>query len=188
MRSFESTLVSRLVRRYVAATVHALIRTRPRRRTSRGQTLVEFALVLPLVLLLMVMIAEFGWFVALSSASGSAAREGGRYASSVGTISGTSRYVHCSGIRGAARNSTDMVTTLTDAQIEIRYYQSGTTTPTTGSCAPLGSGPIASEVARFDQVEITVRVPYQAMTPIGAVFLGTRDLVSTDIRTIAKAP
>jgi hypothetical protein len=155
-----------------------------------GQAVVEFALALPIVLLIMVMIAEFGWFVAQSSASISAAREAGRYASSVGAGGGTFRYLHCDGIRAAARNATDMVTTLSADRIQIRYVtDAGADTTTACNNAESGSsGPVDSQIARFERVEITVRVPYQAMTPLGSLFLGTRDITSVDRRTIAKRP
>lgn len=158
-------------------------------RSRRGQTIVEFALTLPIILLVMVMIAEFGWFVAQSSASISAAREAGRYASSVGAGGGTFRYLHCDGIRERARNATDMVTTLTADRIEIRYINDAG--GVIGACdsAEVGSaGPADSAIPRFARAEITVRVPYQAMTPLGSIFLGSRDITTIDRRTIAKRP
>lgn len=157
---------------------------------SRGQSIVEFALTLPIILIIMVMICEFGWFVAQSSASISAAREAGRYASSVGAAGGTLRYLYCDGIRAAARNATSMVTTLTADRIEIRYVDNAGN-ETTAACNNLESGstgPIDSEIERFEQAEITVEVPYTAMTPLGALFLGSRDIVTIDRRTIAKRP
>ena len=48
-------------------------------RRSRGQGLVEFALVLPLLLLIMVAIVEFGYILTVYSGLFNAAREGARY-------------------------------------------------------------------------------------------------------------
>jgi TadE-like protein len=153
--------------------------------------MVEFAMVLPIVVLLLLMIAEFGWFVAQSAASGSAAREAGRYASSVGEASpGVYRYMHCDGIRAAARGETSMVTTLPASRIQIRYLTNagGTTTASCNSAESGSTGPVDSQIERFERVEITVSVPYDPITPLGPLFLPTDDLVSTDVRTIAKRP
>lgn len=140
-------------------------------------------MVLPVVILVMVMIAEFGWFVAQSSAVIHASREGGRYASAVEVVSGTPRYLNCSGIREAARKSAQVVTTLPDDRITIQYLRNGSAY---GSCTT--SGPAANTVCRFDQVQVTVQYPYQAMTPLGSMFLGNRTLQSVDRRTITKDP
>jgi Flp pilus assembly protein TadG len=159
----------------------------PRRsRGARGQALVEFALVVPIVLVLIIGIAEFGWFMANSSALVSASREAARYASSVGDDGGTPRYIDCAGIRGAARDATSAVFTLTDDQIRVTY-DDGAGGTSTSACAPLGTGPVAAEIDRFDRVVVEVRVSYSAMTPLGQVFLGARELVSVDRRSIGKA-
>ena len=51
-----------------------------RRRRSRGQSLVEFSLVIPLFLTLLVGVVDMGRVVWATSALGAAAREGARYA------------------------------------------------------------------------------------------------------------
>lgn len=51
------------------------------RRKQRGQELVEFALILPLLLLLMVGIFEFGYVVFAYNTLSNAVREGARYGS-----------------------------------------------------------------------------------------------------------
>jgi len=49
------------------------------RRKERGQELVEFALILPLLLLLLVGIFEFGYVVFVQNSLSNAVREGARY-------------------------------------------------------------------------------------------------------------
>lgn len=49
------------------------------RRKERGQELVEFALILPLLLLLLVGIFEFGYVVFVQNTLSNAVREGARY-------------------------------------------------------------------------------------------------------------
>ncbi|CZR10361.1 TadE/TadG family type IV pilus assembly protein [Trichococcus ilyis] len=48
--------------------------------SQRGQALVEFALVLPMLLLLVLGVLEFGWILKAEIAVSAAAREGARYA------------------------------------------------------------------------------------------------------------
>lgn len=48
--------------------------------SQRGQSLVEFALVLPMLLLLVLGVLEFGWILKAEIAVSAAAREGARYA------------------------------------------------------------------------------------------------------------
>ena len=51
-----------------------------KRRRERGQSLVEFALVLPILLMLLCGIIDFGWVYYNQIALSNAAREGARYA------------------------------------------------------------------------------------------------------------
>jgi Flp pilus assembly protein TadG len=147
-------------------------------RAERGQALLEFAIALPVIILVMVMIAEFGWFVAQSSAVIHASREGARYGSAVDPA--TKPYLDCPGMRQAARKSAQIVTDLPDSRITIRYLRNGASYST---CTPADS-----TVCRYDQIEVTVQYPYQAMTPLGSMFLGNRTLQSVDRRTITKDP
>jgi hypothetical protein len=68
------------------------------RKKSRGQGLVEFALIVPILLLLIFGIIDFGWIMFNYSQIYNGLREATRYGSVVG-FSGTSQIVDCSGIR-----------------------------------------------------------------------------------------
>src|SRR5688572_10189771 len=73
-----------------------------RHASSRGQSLVEFALVLPLCLLLLMAVVDFGRMMAMNAAAATASREGARYGVAHGE-SGSPQYVDCAGIRQAVR-------------------------------------------------------------------------------------
>jgi hypothetical protein len=71
-------------------------------RSWRAQGMVEFALALPIFLLVVIGIMEFGRLMLIYSSVFSASREAARYGASVGLESGVSRYQDCVGIRDAA--------------------------------------------------------------------------------------
>ncbi len=75
-----------------------------RRRSQKSQSLVEFALALPVFLLVVFGIIEFARLIAVYSAVYSASREAARYGASVGNnAAGIPRYRDCTGMREAAR-------------------------------------------------------------------------------------
>ena len=94
---------------------------------QKGQGLVEFALVLPLLLLLISGIVEFGRMFAIYNGVSNASREAVRWGSVVGDSDpdqdGTQYYfLNCSGIRAAARRSA-ILTVLADNDIVIAYEE-----------------------------------------------------------------
>jgi hypothetical protein len=124
---------------------------------SRGQGLVEFALVLPIMLFLFMMLFDFGRAVYAYSTVADAARQGVRYAivnQSTATIQDKSA--------GAAT-----ALGIAPASVQVAFHPAGTTV---GTCSPLDLGCVAE-----------VRVPYRwtAITPIIADVIGQVDMSST---------
>jgi hypothetical protein len=73
-------------------------------RGRRGQSLVEFALILPALLLVVVSIIDFGRLMFTISSVASASRDAARYSASVGTDAfGIAHYQDCIGIRETVR-------------------------------------------------------------------------------------
>ena len=71
---------------------------------ERGQALVEFALILPIVLFLIFAILDFGRLLLAYTSASNSLREAARYATTVGQV-GTRRYLDCAGgIDSTARN------------------------------------------------------------------------------------
>ena len=162
--------------------------TRRDQRFERGQTLVEVGLILPIFLITLLAIVEFGWWAAVASATGSASREAARYGSTVGTVGAPAveRYRDCAGIRNAARNTTAALIDLPDADIDITY-DNGSGTAVAVPCMSAGSRPTADQLDRWDRVVVEVHLTYDPLVPIFDALIGTRELVSIDRRSIVKA-
>lgn len=78
-------------------------RTSKRNKLRRGQGLVEFALVIPILLLMIMGIVDFGWMVFNYAQLYNSMREGLRYGTVPGT-GGTAQYYDCAGIKSTITN------------------------------------------------------------------------------------
>ena len=77
-----------------------------RKGHNRGQGMVEFALVFPLLLLLLFGIFELGRIMFTYSATMAASREAARYGAAILDVGGgIPQYEDCAGIRAAAKRS-----------------------------------------------------------------------------------
>ena len=95
------------------------------KKEQAGQGLVEFALILPLMLLLMWGIIEFGRLLVVYTEVSNAAREAVRYGVAHGTdIASDPRYLDCEGIRDAGKAVT-AITLLEDDNFAIAYDRGG---------------------------------------------------------------
>jgi len=132
------------------------------RRDRRGATAVEFAIIVPVFLLLLAGIIEFGQAFRAQHALLNAARRGGRAASLAGSTNAT--------VMTTVRN--DLVSSLgvqsTDVTVTIKLNNSST-----ASLANAITG---------DVVEITVTLPY---TKAGVNFYSNR-FSSTTLRAVAS--
>jgi Flp pilus assembly protein TadG len=146
-----------------------------------GQGLVEFALVMPVFLLLVLGIVEFGRLMTAYSSVSTASRDAARYAVSVGdTRSGTPHYQDCLGIREAAQK----VAVFSDPFIVITYDTDGP-----GGAAPveycqLGKTVDPVEVPLGTQISVTVTDVYEPLVPI--VKLPTIPIASETARTVLR--
>ena len=137
-------------------------------RRSRGQALVEFALVLPLLLLFIFGVIDAGRLIFTYNTVANAARNGARVAivnqSTAGTntcdtTSATAWPVGCAVVSGLALN-------LDPTAVDVTYRN-----PTdTGACT-------AMEIGCLAVVEVTGH--FQPLTPIIGQFLGAMDVSST---------
>jgi Flp pilus assembly protein TadG len=146
---------------------------------ERGATLVEFALIAPLLLMLVFGIIEFGRWIAVVEGANTASREGARFGS---TATG---YDDCAGITAAAITLSGVANVRDDpTEISIRYYHLGDdpSDPTNAytTCA-------ASDFTDFvttDFIEVEVTKAFQTGIPIISNVLGPRTVKSIDRRTI----
>ncbi len=146
-----------------------------------GQGLVEFALILPMFLLLVLGIVEFGRLMIAFSSVSTASRDAVRYAVSVGeNPTGIPHYQDCLGIRAAAQK----VAIFVDLSIVITHDSDGP-----GGAAPVeycqvGKDVDAIEVSLGTQISVTLTDVYTPLVPI--VELPTIPITSETARTVLR--
>lgn len=141
--------------------------------------MVEFALILPLMLLLISGIVEFGRMLSIYNSVSNAAREAARYGSVVGDPgNGASYYfLDCTGMRDSAKRASAFAV-LTDPDITIVYdHGSGSSF---GTCAQ-GTQPSPS-IANADRVVVTVTATYAPILPL--LPISSRTFTFTAARSI----
>lgn len=147
----------------------------------RGQGLVEFALALPLLLLVILGIVDFGRLFLMYSAVSNAAREGVRY----GAVSGVGAdipYLDCAGIRDAAkRTAASGLVTLNDADITSQYDR-GQTSDVIGQCGSV----TASQIQLGHRLVVTVNTTFRPLTPIVGNLIPPIPVTFQAARTILK--
>jgi len=136
------------------------------KREKSGQGLVEFALILPLLLLILLGIFEFGRVLFIYSNLFNAAREGARY--------GVTSPRNYGGISARAQEFIALVPT-DEVDIWV-WYDSGPDTGTTTDPAEV--------VAGISRVNVQVQYDVEALTPLFDPFIGPLVLENTAARTI----
>jgi hypothetical protein len=148
---------------------------------DRGQGLVEFAIITPVLLLLIMGIIEFGRLMVAFSSVSTASRDAVRYAASVGeTTGGTPHYQDCLGIRAAA----EQIALFVDPVIVIQYDADGP-----GGAAPVeycqvGKSVDPIQVSLGTQISVTVTDVYEPLLPI--VQLPSIPIASETARTVLR--
>lgn len=138
------------------------MRTRAQ-RTSRGQGLVEFALVLPVLLLIFMGILDFGRAIFAYNSLANAAREGARVAIVDQSVVGGVPI----GATEAANQATGLGLDASDVNdVNVSYLLPDLS----GACPARALGCVA---------EVTVSYQYTAITPIISSFIGPIDLSAT---------
>ncbi len=145
--------------------------------TTRGQTLVEFALVLPVLLLLVMGLLEMGRLLTIYTSVISASREAARYGVTSGTgPNGVLQAQDCDGIRSAAKRAGALLD-LQDSDIVIQY-DSGPGTAVVATC----DGNITTfEPETGHRIVVTVTTQYAPAVPIAG--FSSMNLSSTSART-----
>jgi Flp pilus assembly protein TadG len=166
------------------------------RRGSRAQAMVEFALALPIFLLVVYGLLEVGRLIFMEAAVITSSREAVRYASAWGVNSaGVQQYDDCAGIRNAAKN-TAFLLGLQDSSINI-CYDSGPGTNTDANCKDAYgnlvqgknikaycSGPSdTASLTSGQRVVVTVSATYNPVLPL-FLPLTQKNMASTAFRTV----
>lgn len=157
-----------------------------RKPKSKAQAMVEFALVLPILLLLIYGILEVGRLIFVYSSVVSSARSAARYGAATGlNAAGTAqRYQDCNGMRAAAR-STAFLNEVADADITI-WHDQGESVNDVVYCAP-GSATDASLTQAMilgNNIRVRVEVVSQWTPIVPIVPLDPLEIRSVSARTI----
>lgn len=144
--------------------------------TDNGQAMVEFALVLPILLLVMFGIIEFGRLFFSYAMVSASSREGARYGEAAEVISAISkpRYLDCAGIRDAAIRIGRFAGITDSSNVEIGYDNG----------LYCDDNPSVSEIHLGDRVVVTTTVTYNPVVPL--VNIPAIQLQSVTRRTIIK--
>ena len=149
---------------------------------DEGATLLEFAIMFPLAIMLLLGIAEGARFVAEKQAITTASREGARFGSTIGEAAGVPNYADCSAIRTRAQDSTPFDILDTDILVT---YDSGPASSQIGLCPTTGPLSDPSLIESGDRIVVTVSKPFNSSLPfIGEMF--DMEITSTEHRTIVK--
>ena len=159
--------------------------TKNRHRAEGGAALLEFALIAPLLFLLLFGVIEFARLITAYTAVWTGAREGARFATTVGTnASGVPHYLDCAGIEDAVRAKLVAVT-IGPGDIDITYYD-----PTDVAIADCDTAdatlpdPLTAGVPSGSRVEVTVHGTFDAVVPLIGQFIDGATLDSTQSRSI----
>ena len=155
-------------------------------RRADAQGMVEFALILPLLLLVVFGIIELGRLLVVYSSVGTASREAARYASASGdSASSVPYYMDCAGIRAAAHRMGILVG-MQDSDILISYDEGQNPDPSLDPVVISATCPPASEndVQLGDRVVVDVSANYRPLLPL--VDLPPFVISSRTARTIVK--
>lgn len=146
--------------------------------SQQSQGMVEFALVLPILLVVLYGLFEVGRVVFLYTIVASAARDATRYASSTGLniTGGVPKYDDCVGIKNAAQN-VDFLGVIEDTNIVITYDH-GPGTAFISSCPP----PASPKLISGDRVTVQVSADFVPIVPV--IPWAPWTVVSSSSRTI----
>lgn len=169
--------------------------------TERAQAMAEFAIALPVLLLILVGIFEVGRLMLIYSSINNASREAVRYASAYGlNDNNRNKFRDCEAIRTTAQRSAFLIN-VPNNNIQIQYYRpnknadgtdvvdgvtgalSETLIPSPGDVCNAASGEDGDvSVKSGDRVKVTVSVSYSPMLRI--VPFRPRTITSASTRTI----
>lgn len=153
-----------------------------RLKKDEGATLLEFGIVLPIALLLLLGIAEGARFVAEKQAVATASREAARFGSTTGETAGVPHYADCAAIRERAQASSPFEILDTDILVT---YDSGPASPQLGICPTTGPYANPDAISSGDRIVVTVSRSFSSNLPfLGGVF--DMEIATTEHRTIVK--
>jgi hypothetical protein len=151
---------------------------------ERGAVLAEFGVVIPILLLVVFTLFEFGRFTITATGVTTSVRDATRYGIAVADgTNGVPRYVDCDAIRDAAAGSA-LFGRPDPADITIAYDH-GPGTSEFMTC-DVGTTASPSSVQTGDRIVVRVSATFRSVVPFASVFLDDIDLSVEGKRTIIK--
>lgn len=150
-------------------------------KKNKAQAMVEFAIVLPILLLVVYGLIETGRLIFVVASVNNASRQAVRYGSTSGVgPNGVPRYQDCAGMRAAAQNS-DFLNVFDDADITITYDNPDGTITYDGTCN--GNTDTTVTPSTGHRVNVEIDAGFSAIFPKFLPFL-TRTITSASSRTL----
>lgn len=148
--------------------------------------MVEFALALPIVLLIVFGIIEFGYMLFVWSSVNTASRNAARYGIAVGEVGGELRYYDCDGIIDAGLDPGRYAGILA-SEFTISY-DSGpdSSSPLYADCATLAAEGGDDDIVFGDRINVTVAHEYRPLVSFMGLDVGPFTMTSRTSRTIVK--
>ena len=151
-----------------------------------GQALIEFSLVLPIFLLLLLGMFNFGNIVIQYGLITTASREASRYGAAIGKVDeNTLRYYDCDGIRSAAVNIMGYAYNETTT-ITIQYDTGPGGSIKYASCEDLASLGGADEITMGDRIVVTINSQAHVLEALLGTEASTINLKATSSKLIVK--
>ena len=148
-------------------------------RGEQGQSLLEFALVLPVLVFIFMGMFDIGRLIFVYAQLLNSAREGARYGSVSGVNEAAPQYLDCQGIRTAAIANQGIA--LRWEQIDIQYDNG--TVLYSFDC---DDTPGLNALRRGDRVRVTVTTEMSVLTPVLSTMFPPRNVSFTAARTILR--
>jgi hypothetical protein len=156
------------------------------RKSEFAQTMVEFALVFPIILLITYGLIEFGRMIFIYTEISGAAREGARYGAASGIdlayTPQAPNYANCQGIIDAVKRVTVLIPP-NDIIVTIKYYRGPDQDHTSMLLLKNGCPPGNTKILSGDRIMVSVNYFFQ---PIIGGFLGIQgfNIPATNYRTL----
>jgi len=159
-----------------------------RKKFDVSQSAVEFALVIPVLLLLIFGMLEMGHLIFVFASVLNASREAARYGAMTGIVNGNPQYQDCTRIAQAA-TGLRFLANFTESDVVIKYDQGPGPAPDFISPAPNAIGPCSTmtsnqwtSIGTGSRIVVTITEHYKLMLPL--IPIPPFPMVSTSARTI----
>ncbi len=152
-------------------------------KKNKAQAMVEFAIVLPILLLVVYGLIEVGRLIFIVASVNNATRQAARYGSTSGIgPNGMARYLDCNGIRGEIQRL-DFLNIIDNADIDISYDH-GTTGTEFGNCNGSSYAPTSGSLVPVTNDRVVVFVDAQFDTIVPLVPIDPQTIEAESSRTL----